>query len=320
MRILLFAVLILAGCQKNIQSATQENIQPATQEDKPSLTLGKTTSTSSSFDVQGHRGARGLMPENTIPGFSKALDLDVTTLEMDTQISKDQQVVISHDPFFIPEITLTPQGNPITVADEKNLVLYNMNYALIKTYDVGSKYYPQFPQQAKFKTYKPLLKDVIDSAEIHALLIGRLKPLLYNIEIKSSITSDGKYYASLPIYVDQVMAVIFGKHITSRVTIQSFDVRALQYMHKRYPSVRLSLDASSRDSLQLSTRLVRLGFTPDIFSINIDAVTSHLIADCAARGIKLVPYVANRLVDMRLAKSLGVNGFMTDYPDLAKQL
>ncbi len=276
--------------------------------------------TSKKFDIQGHRGARGLMPENTIPAFKKGLDLGVITLEMDAQISQDQKVVISHDPYFTPEITLTPQGQPITVADEQNLVLYHMDYSVIKTYDVGSKYYPAFPEQVKIKTYKPLLSDVIDSAEIHALQIGRSRSFYYNIEIKSYKFYDGKYYSTVQQYVDLVMAVILQKRISSRVIIQSFDVRALQYMHQKYPTIKLALNANSSDSLHFATRLTQLGFTPDLFSINYDAVTSQLVQDCASKGIKLVPFTVDDLNAMRQLKTLGVNGFMTDYPDRAKQL
>lgn len=295
MKRLLFIFLVFTGCQKDTYFPTNN------------------------INIQGHRGARGLMPENTIPSFLKALDLQVTTLELDTYISKDEKVVVSHDPVFISEITLTPSGRPIEKSEEKNLVLYKMNYADIKKYDVGSKYYPAFPHQKKIKTYKPLLSDVIEASEKYAQKINRELPVYYNIEIKSAQDNDGKYYASLPKYVDQVMEVIIQKNISSRVSITSFDVRALQYMHKNYPGIKLSLTANSQDSLTLSDRLKKLGFKPDIFTIDLLGVSNALVKECAAKGIKFIPYIVNNKTEMRKLIALGVDGIITDYPNLFTQ-
>jgi len=87
-------------------------------------------------DIQGHRGCRGLMPENTIPGFIKAIELGVTTLEMDVVISKDKKVVVSHEPFLSHEICLTPDGKEISEADEKSYNLFQMTYDEIKTMEL----------------------------------------------------------------------------------------------------------------------------------------------------------------------------------------
>src|SRR6476469_6327956 len=103
----------------------------------------------STFDVQGHRGSRGLMPENTIPAMYKALDLGVTTLEMDAVVTKDKQVVVSHEPFFNHEITTRPNGHAVTVAEEKSLNIYQMDFAEVRKFDVGSKVNPRFPRQQK---------------------------------------------------------------------------------------------------------------------------------------------------------------------------
>ncbi len=84
------------------------------------------------FDKQGHRGCRGLMPENTIPAMLKAIDLGVTTLEMDAVISKDKQVVVSHDPYFNADITTTPEGKTLSKAEAEKLLLYALNYDNIK--------------------------------------------------------------------------------------------------------------------------------------------------------------------------------------------
>ena len=103
------------------------------------------------FDTEAHRGGRGLMPENTIPAMLNGLALGVTTLEMDAVITKDKQVILSHEPFFNHEITTTPGGGFIEEKDEKKYNVYSMSYAETQQYDVGLKPHPRFPRQQKIK-------------------------------------------------------------------------------------------------------------------------------------------------------------------------
>ncbi|MFO0414793.1 MAG: glycerophosphodiester phosphodiesterase family protein, partial [Bacteroidota bacterium] len=113
------------------------------------------------FDLQGHRGCRGLMPENTIPAMLHAMDLGVTTLELDVVISADGKVVVSHEPWMSSEIATKEDGKQVIHAEEKNLNLFRMNYTEIQKFDVGLKPHPRFPDQKKMKVVKPLLTDVI---------------------------------------------------------------------------------------------------------------------------------------------------------------
>src|SRR5688572_27304061 len=111
------------------------------------------------FDKQGHRGCRGLMPENTIPAMIHALDLGVTTLEMDVVITKDKKVILSHEPWFGQEITTKPDGSFMKDREERKFNIYWMNYEETKAFDVGMKPHPRFPKQQKIKVTKPLLAD-----------------------------------------------------------------------------------------------------------------------------------------------------------------
>ena len=156
-----------------------------------------------SFDLQGHRGCRGLMPENTVPAFLKALDLGVTTLEMDVVISKDGQVVVSHDPYFNAAFSIAPDGKQVDKKEQKNLVLYQMNYADIKQYDVGSNGNPAYPEQQKLKAYKPLLSEVIEQAEAYRKA-RNLPSFSYNIEIKSEASEYSKSQPEPAIFCDLV--------------------------------------------------------------------------------------------------------------------
>src|SRR5271154_1501859 len=99
------------------------------------------------FDVQGHRGARGLMPENTIPAFLLALDSGVTTLEMDLAVTKDKQIVVSHEPWMSAAYSLNPEGHEILEKDEKKYNIFQMTYEQVKQWDCGVKGNSKFPQQ-----------------------------------------------------------------------------------------------------------------------------------------------------------------------------
>ena len=117
------------------------------------------------FDLEGHRGCRGLMPENTIPAMLKAIDLNVNTLEMDVVITADKKVILSHEPFFSHEITTLPGGDTIEAKNEWQYNIFHMTYDSVKQYDVGLRPHPRFPAQQKMKVVKPLLADLIDAVE-----------------------------------------------------------------------------------------------------------------------------------------------------------
>ncbi|MCC9136905.1 glycerophosphodiester phosphodiesterase family protein [Pontibacter silvestris] len=269
------------------------------------------------FDTEGHRGARGLMPENTVPAMRKALELGVTTLEMDAHVTKDGQVILSHDPYINRAYSLTPTGDEIPKADKEKYVLYQMNYSDIQKFDVGSKPYNNFPQQQKLKAYKPLLSEVIDSAQAYIKEHNLPQPF-YNIETKSKPTGDGKFHPAPNAYVKQVMDVVEQKNVTPYVIIQSFDPRTLQELHKRYPGIKSSLLVENTNSLEAN--LQKLGFTPTVYSPYYKLVNADLLKKCHDKGIKVVPWTVNDLEEMKRLKQLGVDGIISDYPNLFKKL
>lgn len=265
------------------------------------------------IDIQGHRGCRGLMPENTIPAMKKALDLDVTTLEMDVVISKDKKVVISHDLFFSSKISLTPEGKNILKQEEKNHNLYKMNYVDIKKYDVGSKEYPDFPGQKKIKVYKPLLSELIDSIENYVQTKNLIKPF-YNIEIKSSPKNDTIFHPVPDEFVKYVMEIINHKNLRKRVIIQSFDARPLQIIHGNYPEIKLALLVGNLKSI--SKNIENLGFVPDIYSPYYKLVRKKSVRKCHKMQMKIVPWTVNSKKRIDKMLHLQVDGIITDYPDL----
>ena len=267
------------------------------------------------IDKQGHRGCRGLMPENTIPAFIKAVDLGVNTLEMDLVITNDNKVLVSHEPFFNHEITTLPNGEWVLESNEKELNIYKMPYSEVKKYDVGLKTHPRFPNQFKMKVHKPLLSEVIDSVEIYAKK-NRKSPLYYNIETKTTSKTDGIFHPEPKEFVDLIMNVIFGKKIEDRVIIQSFDIRTLHYLHQKYPEIKTALLVEDFDKKEFLKQIEDLGFVPTIYSPAQNLVTPQLVKACKSKGIKLIPWTVNELKGIDKLEKMGVDGIISDYPNL----
>ena len=275
-------------------------------------TLMACQSPSSPLDIQGHRGCRGHWPENSVTGMLRALDMGVTTLEMDASISADSQVLLSHEPWFSSEICRDPQGRDLPPDSAEAYNLFRLPYAEIRTYDCGSKPHPRFPDQQQVPVYKPLLAEVIDSVEAYRAAHG-LPPVDFNIETKCDPRGDNVFHPEPEAFVALLMAVIDAKGIRDRCIIQSFDVRTLQVMHRQYPGVRLALLVENPDGLQAN--LDRLGFVPDIYSPDHALVDEALRADTRAQGMALIPWTANEPADIARLLALGVDGIISDYPD-----
>jgi len=271
------------------------------------------------FDTQGHRGCRGLMPENTLPAMLKAMQLGVHTLEMDVVISKDGKMVLSHEPFFNHEISTTPEGKSVSIEEEKLLNLYQMNYSEISRFDVGMATHPRFPQQAKMQVSKPLLADIIDSVRADCERNSRPIPF-FNIETKSDPAGDGIYHPLPEEFVDRLMEVINQKQFGSQVIIQSFDPRTLQYLHQKFPEIKTALLIEDHDKRPLALQLQQLGFIPTIYSPAHQLVTPLLVKQCKDMGMGLIPWTVNDIAKMQQLKDLGVTGVISDYPNLFAQL
>jgi glycerophosphoryl diester phosphodiesterase len=269
----------------------------------------------STFDKQGHRGCRGLMPENTIPAMVNALGLGVTTLEMDISISKDKKVFLSHEPFFNHEITTKPDGSFIEEKDEKSYNTYLMNYSDIIKYDVGMKPHPRFTQQQKMKAIKPLLADVF--ATIKQEMMTRRRPYpFFNFETKTQPATDNIYHPAPAEFVELLLKVIKENGMEDFVIIQSFDFRTLQYLHKNYPTIKTAMLIEDYDKRTLEEQIKDLGFSPTIYSPAFVLVNDALIKKCHQQNIQIIPWTVNDKAKMAELKALGVDGIISDYPNL----
>ena len=268
------------------------------------------------FDSQGHRGARGLAPENTWPAMKVALDLGVRTLEMDVVISRDRKVVLSHDAYLNPDITTGPDGQGI--AKTPHMSLFQMDYAEISRYDVGLKPYARFPRQQRVAVTKPLLSDLLD--QVAAYMQTSRRPLpFFNIETKLSPAGDQTSNPPPAEFVELLMQVIREKGVEDRVIIQSFDFRTLTYLHQAYPKIRTAMLLEATDKRTLEEQLQAAGFQPNIYSPEHSMVTEQLIRACHERHMQIIPWTVNDAARIRELRSMGVDGVISDYPDLFKK-
>ncbi len=271
------------------------------------------------FDIQGHRGCRGLMPENTIPAFLKALELGVSTLEMDVCISKDHQVVVSHEPYFNSDFSTFPDGRMVNKSDEKALNLYTLAYTDIKRYDTGLRLNAKYPEQQKIATYKPLLSEVLEATEKYCR-DHNLKPVAYNIEIKSD---EKEYGISQPKTVAEFSDMVHQeilKHVPAqRITLQSFDFNVLKYWKQQIEAkvYQKTTISALTERKGIKKTIEELGFKPDIFSTYYIFLSKTKVEECHQLGVKVIPWTVNDPNAMKKVKEMGTDGLITDYPNRA---
>lgn len=259
------------------------------------------------MDIQGHRGCRGLMPENTIEAFIKACELGVNTLEMDVVISADGQVIVSHEPFFNHEISTSYFGTPITEENEKQFNIYEMLTSTVQRFDVGLKPHPRFPEQLKIKAHKPLLDEVVS-----AVKKAGFDPY-YNIEIKRIKSQDDIFHPNGNSFTKRVIEKIEGLGIENKTTIQSFDHECLEYAHSLNPSLKIVILVEDDNSLEY--HLKQISFLPYAYSPDFHLITKELVAACHKKNIKIIPWTVNEISDINKMIELGVDGIISDYPD-----
>lgn len=263
------------------------------------------------IEVQGHRGDRGNFPENTIPAFISAVKKGAAVIELDVVISKDQKVVVSHENFMSAQYMSDLGGQPITKEKEKSYNLYQMTYDSIKRFDSGSRGNASFPEQKKMKTYKPLLSEVIDSVE-HYIKINKLKPIRYNIEIKSEQADYDKRQPKPDVFCAIVMKVIKDKGIGGKINIQSFDPTILNLMHQNYSKTKIAFLVGEGT---LAKNLSMLNFTPQIYSPHFKLLNKETIDSLRFLKVKVIPWTVNENNDIDRMIQLKVDGIITDYPE-----
>ena len=264
-------------------------------------------SSSNRFDIQGHRGAAGLFPENTIKGFLETIKLGVNTLEMDVVITKDLKVIVSHEPWISNKKCIDKRGYDIS-DNILNENIFKMTYEETKNYDCGFLFSQKNKLQTKMSLIKPLLSDVILSIEKNSQ-----SNIRYNIEIKSNIEGDEIFHPRYDQFTDLVVTEIILKNIKERVILQSFDFRVLKYIKEKYPELKLSMLVDK--DYDYKNIFSDLKFYPDIYSPNYKSLKPEIIKKLKSKKIKIIPWTVNSNDDIAEVLNMGVDGIISDYPD-----
>lgn len=264
------------------------------------------------IDIQGHRGCRGLFPENSLPAFEKAIDLGVTTLELDIAITNDNEVVVSHEPYINPLICLDSKGEVIPDSMKMAYNLYKMTHKQIKEFDCGSKFHPTYPNQKKMKVYKPLLTEVYELAK------KKKSNIKFNIEIKSEPIYYGIYTPHPRPYVKIVLDQIRASGMVENTNLQSFDLKILEEIKKQEPKMPVALLIEENEDIQ--TKLNLLSYQPEIISPYFKLLDKEMISDYQSNGFLVIPWTINEVSDMERMLIYQVDGIITDYPDILLEL
>lgn len=257
------------------------------------------------FTIQGHRGCRGLLPENSIPAFKKAIELGVQTIELDVAVSKDNIVVVSHEPFISRKTCLDVNGNKIPKEEDKKYNLYSMPFEDIKMFDSGSKKHKKFPFQKNIKTYKPALLEVIQTCDA---LNNNIK---YNIEFKSRPEYDNKFVPEPKQFVDLVLNTV--KEVAHRINLQSFDLRILEEVKSQSPDIDVAILINKNESI--AQKLSQLSCKPEIISPYFKLLSQEYVYKYQKEGFKVIPWTVNKKKHLKRMIDFRVDGIITDYPN-----
>lgn len=257
------------------------------------------------IDVQGHRGARAVLPENTLAAFEYALEIGVDTLEFDMGISKDGHVVVMHDQKINPVICQYKDGKPI----EDDLWLHQLSLAEIKQFDCGSKINPRFKDQKLVPgTEIPTLKEVFEMVKDSPL--ANAKTVLFNIETKS----DPLFPHAQPepdAFVEAVYDVIKEFGFEHRVTLQSFDHRTLLSAARLAPDLQRSALFSDAPEDWLEAALAA---DAHVMSPHHQIIDRKSVTAMQDEGLAVIPWTANSKRQWARLLKLGVDGIITDDP------
>jgi glycerophosphoryl diester phosphodiesterase len=288
------------------------------------------------FDIEAHRGGRALFPENTLPSFANALTMGVTTLELDIGVTKDGAIVVSHERGLNPDLARGASG---VYVEPPGMSFVQLSLAEVKTYDVGqirpgSAYAAQFPdQRAVPGTRIPTLSEVL-------ALVRKLGDSHVRLNIETKIDPHHPEQSPDPQrFVTLLLDLLQAEKFSDRVTIQSFDWRTLQLVQKSAPAIPTVYLTSQKGpgatiSLEQASEWTA-GFNPAeyghslpqtikaaggaIWSPYYGDVDAGLISEAHRVGLSVVVWTVNKPADMTRMIEIGVDGIISDHPDLLRK-
>ena len=285
------------------------------------------------FDLEGHRGTRGLAPENTLTAFRRAIEIGVTTIETDMAVTSDNVIVISHDPFLNPDVVRGPDGHWLALQGPP---IHTLTLAELRRYDIGrlnpmSQYAKQFPEQRAVDGERfPQLSELFDLGKASG------KPVRFNIETKITPTS-GADTPNPVEFASLVVAAVRTASMSDRVTVQSFDWRTLIEVKRLAPDMEtscLTIQTTTMDTVKAadgSASPWHAGLALRDYGDSLPALVkaagcgtwsmfwrdlnAQNLAAARGLGLEVLPWTVNDRADMGRLIDLGVDGIITDYPD-----
>jgi glycerophosphoryl diester phosphodiesterase len=261
------------------------------------------------LDVQGHRGTRGYLPENTLPAFSRALEIGVTTLELDTGVTRDGVVVVHHDRRLNPDVARGPDGKWVTAPAP---TINSLTFAELQRYDVGrirpgSEYAQRFPHQKPLDgTRIPKLSDLF-------ALAGKTK-VRFNIETKL-LPTHPDVTVGAEAFARALIAEIRKAGLERRTTIQSFDYRTLKIAEREAPEIETVYLTEAKDSQPQKIKAAGAR----IWSPDFRALSKESVDEAHRLGLRIVAWTVNEPADIARMIEWGLDGVISDYPDRVLQ-
>lgn len=262
------------------------------------------------FDLQGHRGARGLAPENTLVAFARALSIGVSTLELDLGMTSDGVLVVHHDIWLNPDTTRGPDGAFLA---SRGPAIRSVSLAELKRYDVGrikpgTRYAETLAQQRPADGARiPTLAEVFDLARR-----AGARHVRFNIETKLTPAS-GADAPDPETFARAVATQVRNAGLAARVSVQSFDWRTLEVLRRIAPEIERVCLTSRQTNDATPQQVAAAGCKT--WSPNFRDLTPELLAEAKALSLKIVAWTVNNRADMDRLIAMGVDGLISDYPD-----
>jgi glycerophosphoryl diester phosphodiesterase len=255
----------------------------------------------------GHRGCRGILPENTLEGFRKAIELGVDGIEWDVVVSKDGQLIISHEPYIHSDYCLDTNGTDLTASEGKKRNIYEMTSAEVARYDCGSKSYSKFPKQEHFKVHKPSVQEAFNKLNLSKTTIL--------FEVKSVPSEYGIYQPQPDEFARIIAQEINGFEHKKNIIFMSFDPQLLEALHTLLPDYRY-VYLTYKPFVSVTQFLTDLTFKPYALGMYYRTIRKRDVKLAHKKGVNVFSWTVNEQKAFNRMVNHGVDGIITDYPDV----
>lgn len=264
-----------------------------------------------SVNYYGHRGCRGIYPENTLEAFQHAIDLGVDGIEWDVVVSKDKKLVISHEPYLDATYCYDKNGNEISVSEGKKINFYELEVDEIQQIDCGSKPLSKFPEQIKLKTYKPTVQEAFGKLELENITIL--------FEVKSESPDYDIYQPQPKEFAQLIKDEVANFKYKNNIIFMSFDAKLLDELHQLLPEYRY-VYLTYKPFTSVKTFLKEISFIPYALGMFHPTIRKKDVRLLRKRNINTFAWTVNKKEQSDKLIRYGVNGIITDYPNKVKKV